>query len=243
MQTPRDLAEAFVVLAMLVLIAVLCECCIPNWSSASSRLLAPWEFVPSVGSVEIVSVTPGNTDVLVGASVEIAAEIKNPAGEPHRALLFVTAENEAESQSPMTADEKHQRFKLTVPSVLEAAASTAWRSAIRRRAIYTIGVREKPVVEGVEVTFRYPAYLGRKDETFSQKGLDLEAPQYTVAELRLRLSEPIAKGYLESGGERLSRPRRRGRQAAGGRHALVERTARTACGCSTTPATPTPIRG
>ena len=35
------------------------------------------------------------------------------------------------------------------------------------------------MVESVEVTFHYPAYLGRKDETISQKGLDLEAPQYT----------------------------------------------------------------
>ena len=63
-----------------------CQMWIPNWGSAASRLLAPWEFVPSVGSVKIVRVTPGNTEVLVGESVEIAAEIENPDGKPHRGL-------------------------------------------------------------------------------------------------------------------------------------------------------------
>ena len=144
--------------------------------------------------MEIVSVTPGNTEVLVGTSVEIAAEIKNPAGKPHRAVLLSLPTNEQESPLPMTADEKHRRYKATVPSVLKPLK---YRLEIgdSQTQVYAVGVREKPVVESVEVTFHYPAYLGRKDETFSQKGLDLEAPQYTVAELRLRPSVPIAKGY------------------------------------------------
>lgn len=201
MQTPRDLAESFAVLALLVATAVVCEMLIPNWSSAASRLLAPWRFVPSVGAVEILRVVPGNTDVLVGQSVELSAEIDNPEGKPHRAVLFVAPNGDAESQLPMTADEKRQWFRLTVPSVLKPFTYRLEIGDSQTQA-YTVGVREKPVVESVEVTFRYPAYLGRKTDTFGQKGLDLEAPQYTVAELRLRTSVPVAKGYLESGGER-----------------------------------------
>jgi len=197
MQTPRDLAESGIVLALLVVVAVLGNMWIPNWGSAASRLLKPWEFVPSVGKVEIVSVTPGNTEVLVGTSVEIAAEIKNPESLPHRATLFVTGEGEKESPLPMAADEKHQRYKLAVPSIVKPLK---YRLEIgdSQTTLYTVGVREKPVIEKVQATFRYPAYLGRKNETFTQKGLDLEAPQYTVAELRLRPSVPIAKGYLQS---------------------------------------------
>ena len=40
--------------------------------------LRAWEFVPSVGSVEITRVTPGNVEVLPGESVEIAAEVRSP---------------------------------------------------------------------------------------------------------------------------------------------------------------------
>ncbi len=201
MHTPRDLAESFGVLAVLVVIAVAGAIWIPNWSSAASRLLAPWTFVPSVGAVKILNVTPGNTDVLVGDSVEIAAEIANPDGKPHRATLWVTPEKEAESPLAMMADEKHQRYRLTVPSLLKPLK---YRVEIgdSQTQVYAVGVREKPVVETVEATFHYPAYLGRKAETVGQKTLDLETPQYTLAELRLRLSAPVAKGYLESDGER-----------------------------------------
>jgi hypothetical protein len=201
MQTPRDLIESLILLAMLVTAAVVCERYIPNWASAASRLLKPWQFVPSVGSVEIVGVTPGNADVLVGESVEIAADIRNPEGKPHRGLLLAASDGEPESPMPMTADEKHEHYRLTVPSVLKPLK---YRLEIgdSQTEVFRIAVREKPVVESVEVAFRYPAYLGRKSETIRQKGLDLEAPQYTVAELRLRLSAPVARGYLESAGER-----------------------------------------
>jgi hypothetical protein len=203
MQTPRDLAETLAILAMLIATAVVCQRSIPNWSSAASRLLAPWAFVPSVGAVEILSVSPGNTAVLVGASLDIAAEINNPEGKPHRALLFVTPDKEAESQLPMIADEKHRQYKLTVPSVLKPFV---YRLEIgdSQTPAYSVDVCEKPVVDSVEATFRYPAYLGRKTETISQRGLDLEAPQYTVAELRLRPSVPVANGYLEAEGERFA---------------------------------------
>ena len=139
--------------------------------------------------------------MLVGQSVEIAAEIKNPEGKPHRGLLWVAPDGESESQFSMTADEKHLRYKFTVPSVLKAFKYRLEIGDSQTQA-YAVGVREKPVVESAEVTFHYPAYWGRKDDTFSQKGLDLEAPQYTVAELRLHPSVPVAKGYLESEGER-----------------------------------------
>jgi hypothetical protein len=201
MQTPRDLVESCGLLILLVATAVVCETLIPNWSSAASRLLAPWKFVPSVGSVEILKVTPGNTDVLVGQSVEIAAEIKNPEGKPHQAALFVTPKGEAESRLDMTADEKHVQYKFTVASVLKPFTYRLEIGDSQTQA-YTVSVTEKPVVESAEITFRYPRYLGRKNETLGQKGLDLEAPQYSVAELRLRPSVPLSKGYLESGGER-----------------------------------------
>ena len=201
MQTPRDLVESFSVLVALVVIAVVCELFIPNWSSAASRLLAPWEFVPSIGSVEIVRVTPGNSDVLLGQSVEITAEIKNPENTAHHAVLFITPKDEPESELLLTADEKHQFYKLTVSTVLKPFK---YRLEIgdSQSEKYGIDVREKPVVDSVEVVFHYPAYLGRKSETMAQKGMDLDAPQYTVAELRMRTSSPVAKGYLESDGTR-----------------------------------------
>jgi hypothetical protein len=203
MQTPRDLAESLVALAVLIVAAVLCQAWIPSWGSAASRLLTPWSFVPSVGSVKIVRVTPGNTEVLIGESVEVTAEIENPAGKPHRACLLVAADGQPESKLAMTADKKHMQYRASVSAILKPLR---YRLEIgdSQTQRYSIGVREKPAIEGVELTLHYPAYLGRKDETLRPQGLDVEAPQYTLAEMRLRTSTPVVRGYLESGKEQFS---------------------------------------
>jgi len=79
MQTPRDLFESFVLLALVLGLAVLCSAVVPAWGSSTRRILHPFTFVPSLGSVKIVKITPGDTDVLIGSSLQIAAEIDNPA--------------------------------------------------------------------------------------------------------------------------------------------------------------------
>jgi len=217
MQTPRDLGESLCALGLLVAVAVVCHLLVPNWGSAANRLMKPWEFVPSVGSVQILEVTPEDTEVLLGASLEITAEIVDrPEGNPYRATLFVIPEGESETALPMaaedrytvkvtrsgsTVDEPRRRYKLTLPSVLKPLTYRLEIGDSQTRE-YTVSVGEKPTVKEVEVTFRFPAYLGRPQETFVQKQADLEAPQYTVAELRIRPSVPIARGHIESQGQR-----------------------------------------
>jgi hypothetical protein len=211
MQTPRDLAESLAVLATLIVVAVVCQMWIPSWASAASRLLAPWSFVPSVGSVKIVRVTPGNAEVLVGDGVEIAAEIENPAAKPHRGCLFIASDDQPESKLPLTADKGHKLYKVAVPAILKPFR---YRLEIgdSQTQQYSIVVRQKPAIEGVELTLHYPPYLDRKDEIIRQQGLDIEAPQYTLAVLRLRTSTPVDHGCLESGKEQY-----RGRTSDDGR--------------------------
>jgi hypothetical protein len=217
MQTPRDLGESLCALGALLVLGVLCHLLFPNWGSAANRLMKPWEFVPSVGRVKIVKVTPEDTDVLVGASLEITAEIVDrPEGDPYRATLYVTPEGGEEDAVPMAADERRtvkvadggetrdeprRLYRLTLPSVVKPLAYRIEIGDSQTRE-YSVGVREKPTIEEVEVTFRFPRYLARPDETFVQKDADLEGPQYTVAELHIRPSVPIARGYIESEGQR-----------------------------------------
>jgi len=201
MQTPRDLGESFVVLGALIAIAVICQLCFPNWGSAMNRLMKPWQFVPSVGSVEILSVKPGNTEILVGSSIEVVAEIRNPEKKPLKGTLFVTPDQEAETAMPMSADKKFGQYRLALPSVLKPLK---YRLEIgdSQTPIYTVGLRQKPTFDEVKVTFRYPAYLGRAPESFVQKQADLEAPQFTAAELQIRPQLPIAKGHVQVGTEK-----------------------------------------
>lgn len=199
MQTPRDLAESFLLLGGLLALAALGSWLAPNWGTALSRLLQPWRFVPSVGSVAIVQVTPGNSDVLLGSSVTVEVEIRNPAATPYRATLFLTPVGESTTALPMTAREDNRVYRFTLPTV---AKPLDYRLEIgdSQTAVYHLGVRQKPAVAGGRVTYRYPRYLKREAETISLSSLDLEAPQYTVAELQIRPTVPIAEGRLRCGG-------------------------------------------
>jgi len=202
MQTPRDLVESLVLLGVLIAAAIVCQRTIPNWGSAASRLLSPWEFVPAVGKVGVIEVAPKDTEILIGASQEITAEIKNPQALAYDARIFIKPEGEEESNQPLIGDDKHRRYKYTLPAVLKPVK---YRLEIgdSQTPIYTIQVREKPTVSEVAVTYRFPAYLNRKDETLTQKTADLEALQYSMAELQIRPTTPIAKGHILLEGQEL----------------------------------------
>jgi hypothetical protein len=179
-------------------VALLCQWSVPAWGSAAARLMTPWRFVPSVGTVEILEVIPGkDVEVLVGSSLQIAAVIDNPDGTPHPAAVLIDPGGRQTSR-PMTAEEGHRRYTLSLPSVVEPLD---YRLEIgdSQTEVYHVDVRQKPTVARVEVTFTYPAYLHRVPETFVQQQADLEAPQYTVAELRIHTSVPVAEGHVELG--------------------------------------------
>jgi hypothetical protein len=199
MQTPRDLAESMVLLLTLVGLALLGQAMFPNWASAAGRLLKPWTYVPSVGTVRIVSVKPGDTEILVDTSLEITAEIENPEGKSYEGTLFVAPEGEPETAIAMSLDENATHYKASLPSVLKPLV---YRVEIgdSQSQKYTVKVREKPTIAEVGVTLQYPEYLGRPAESFTQRDPDLEAPQYTVAELRIRPSAEIASGQIIADG-------------------------------------------
>jgi hypothetical protein len=203
LQTPRDLCEALIVLGILIALAIFAGAKIPNWGSAASRLFSPLQFVPSVGKTGEITVLPGNAEVLVGGTVDVTAAIQNDEKTPYAARLFAQADGEAESALPMTGDENHRRYRLTIPSIRKPFR---YRLEIgdSQTPVFRVAVREKPVVEEVAVTYRFPGYLGRKQETVKQPAADLEAPQYTEAELAVRPSTPIEQGYAEIDGKRIT---------------------------------------
>ncbi|MDW8039048.1 MAG: hypothetical protein RMI90_13570, partial [Thermoguttaceae bacterium] len=208
MQTARDLAEASGVLAVLIGIAFLCHLMIPNWGSAGSRLMSPWKFVPSIGRVKILEVQPGDTELLVGSNLTVTAKIANPDGQPQPAQLFVLYEGEKqEATLPMLPDSEakpaHTVYRATVPSVMKPFQ---YRLEIgdSQSTIYTVKLCEKPAIQEVQIRIRYPGYLRRPEAVFEQRHADLEAPQYSEAELRIRPSVPIQRGWIQLEGKEYS---------------------------------------
>lgn len=200
MQTPRDLAESLAALALVVLVALVCSLLVPNWGSAATRLMKPWEFVPSVGKVKI-QVSPGNTEVLIGSNVEIVGRVTNADGTPYAGTLFIRPEGGEETALELAPDEKYATWRATLPSITEPLY---YRLEIgdSQTEIFSIQVRQKPTIKQVEVTYTYPEYTRLPPHRASKVDADLDAPQGTVAELRIEPSTPIASGHVDLEGQR-----------------------------------------
>ena len=105
-------------------------------------------------------------------------------------------------------------YTLTIPTVTPLSYRLEIGDSQTRR--YQVGVIEKPTIDEVEVALSYPTYLGRAAETRVQATADLEAPQFTIAELRIRPSIPITKGHIDAEGLIYS-----GQLQAGGQRMVV----------------------
>jgi len=198
MQTPRDLFESFLLFGGILALALVLNGLVPTWASSTRRLLHPFSFVPSVGSVKIVGVSPGDADVLVGSSLQVAAQIENPARKAMPATLYIRQADKTESAIAMLPDEKNQTYLAALSQVL---APLQYRLQIgdSQTRLFKVSVHEKPTVKAVEVTYEYPAYLERPRETVEHNHADLEAPQFTWAQLKIHPSTSIASGHLQMG--------------------------------------------
>jgi hypothetical protein len=194
-QTPADLLEHLGLLLAVCLGAAIIMTLAPVGNSVTHRLLRPWQYVPQEGTVKILEVTPGDAEILAGASLEIAARIENPKGRPYPATLVVFPAQGAISRQVLLANEAHDRFVAAIPTVLQPLK---YRVEIgdSQSPQFHVNIFEKPTVESVDVVYLFPSYLEKPDETVQQKHGDLKAPQYTTVELQLHANTDIASGYL-----------------------------------------------
>ncbi len=195
MQTPRDLLDSSLVLAAVLGFGLLMNAIVPTWASSSRRLLHPFTFVPSVGSVKIADVIPGDGEVLIGSNLQISARIDGPAANALPATLFVRQAGKPEAALAMLPGADNRTYLAALSQVL---APLEYRLQIgdSQTRLYRVSVYEKPTIADVEVTYDFPAYLERPRETVKQDHADLEAPQFTEAELKVHPSTPIARGHL-----------------------------------------------
>ena len=197
LQTPRDLVEFGAALALLITAAVAVSMLVPTWRSSMDRLFTPWQFVPQTGSIQILEVSPGDAEILVGSRLEIAAKIADPGQlQPLGTLFFKLQGESTESTRSMSSNETHDSFVCNLPAITKPLEYRV-RIGDSESDIYCVGVREMPTVRDVEVTYEYPSYLDKPSLTVHQKHSDLDAPQFTMAHIQFDCSTEIARGYAQ----------------------------------------------
>jgi hypothetical protein len=217
MQTPRDVGEATAALAGVLVLGGLCSLVVPGWGVATRRVLHPWAFVPASGSVRVLKVAPGDTEVLLGSALDVSAEVDDAGGRASRsAWLFVRPDGGRESRVPMRADASGRRFAASVPQLVGPVAYRLEIGDTQTRR-YAVGVYRRPTVAAVAVTYEFPAYLDRPSRTVRQAHGDLQAPAGTRAMLAITPAGRVVGGEVRIDGRRES-----GRLSADGRTLAVE---------------------
>ena len=146
---------------------------------------------------------PGDADVLIGSSLQISAEIDNPKHKALPATLYVRQPGKPETALAMLPDDTNGKFLAALSQVL---SPLQYRLQIgdTQTSLYQVTVYERPTVAQVEAAYDFPAYLARPRETVKQNQGDLEAPQFTKAELKIHPSTPIARGNLVIDGQEIA---------------------------------------
>lgn len=194
-QTPADLWEHLGLLFAVCVGVAVTLLLAPVGSSVTHRLLSPWQYIPQQGAVKILEVTPGNTDILAGTSLEIAARIENPDRRSYPATLVVMPSQGPVARQVLLANQDNDRFVAAIPAVLKPLE---YRLEIgdSQSPQFHVNIFEKPTVESLNVVYEYPSYLGKADESVQQQHGDLKAPEYTTADLRIHANTDIASGHL-----------------------------------------------
>ena len=201
---------AAVVVAVMAYVLLSSKPLLPTFA----RILAPWASISAPSRVEIVTVTPGDADVVHGEPVKITVEAANLRLDDEAFVLLSTANGRRRNQRiAMLGGEQTNIRSIEVP----ASGSGLLHDAKYRVAIgdaiseeYHLKVYAAPRIEVASVLYDYPEYTGLEDRTVKQQG-DLKAVEGTRVTVVVEANQEIAKARLnmENAADRTLQPRQR----------------------------------
>lgn len=175
------------------LIVVLTLAAPQGFRDASIRLFSPGTTFERPAPFAL-AVTPGNIEVTRGDSLTIIA---TASGETLPEIvtfeLGVPGESSLRSQS-VRSDASgrflHQEHNLRLPLRYRAVAGSVWSPW------FHVTVIDRPILRNLQVTLRPPAYTGLPAEQLPPGTGNITALQGTVANIRVRSSDPDVTAWL-----------------------------------------------
>ena len=142
-------------------------------------------------------ITPGEIEVLQGASVQVIAELsRDPLKQD--VTLFVKSDRSDWEKLPMTGVERIYTFAAGIEDIntpLEYYVAVADDASKH----YRVSVRKRLKVVGLEMTTEYPAYLRRPPVTVQAYSGDVATLKGSKVTLNVKTNQPITEGKLVMG--------------------------------------------
>jgi len=165
-----------------------------NYAFGLRDLWVGWAF-PGLLPPQSIEVLPGDDGIRLGGNVRVQASMQGFA--PVDAWLHARFGDDDWQQVPMVpADEG---FEFTFFSVRQPLQYYVSANNVRSPT-YDVRVVDLPVIENLALTFHYPDWTGRPDETRDPGG-DIRAIADTEVEVTVTADRPMTPGALIVGDE------------------------------------------
>ena len=160
-----------------------------NYAYGVRHLWFGWAF-PGLLPPQSIEVSPGDDGIRKGGSVNVRAVMQG--FEPAQAWVHARF-GDAEWQEVEMSD-LSENFEFTFFSVREPLEYFVSAANVRSPT-YRVNVVDLPVVEKLVMTYRFPEWTGKSEETVDPGG-DVRAIAETEVEIRLSADRPMTPGEL-----------------------------------------------
>lgn len=195
-----------------ILVALTAVCALYRFLSpkdliaSAGRVLIPWSEIAIPSRVEILQITPGDTQIARGERLSISAEVLGLAADEPVRLFYSTADQQIVGQElPMsTAVQGGSRFSCQVPGRVGARGShgveqnfSYWVVAGDAQSPhYQVTVFARPTLVVNKLRYDYPAYTGYPSRTTEHTG-DIRAVEGTRVTLFAEANQSIQSAHVD----------------------------------------------
>ncbi|MBE3095579.1 MAG: hypothetical protein IMZ44_00445 [Planctomycetes bacterium] len=171
-----------------------------RFSSAALQILMPFQKVPSVGDVRFLEIRPGNAAWIKGEPLEIEAVIDDRSGRAMPASIDISeaAGGRFLKKELVRAVDKPDRFSFRISQVLQPFSYSLSVGGTESEN-YKITLREPPLIDRIDVVYKYPDYTGLVPQKVDGSGGEVRCLLGTMVEMTVRASTAIDGGSLTFG--------------------------------------------
>ncbi|TWT33605.1 hypothetical protein KOR34_34370 [Posidoniimonas corsicana] len=201
----RVVRMAAVMVGLLAAVAVYTLASTKDPFTTAARIVAPWAKIAPPSRVRITDVTPGDTTLVEGQTLDIEARVDGLAdGEQVDVVLTSDDGQRLDDRQPLTFDEGVNRFTLSLPTLAEPGKRAGLSGRVRYRVeagdgrtpTFVVNVLPAPAIVVGSVDYRFPAYTGLLDYTQEKSG-DLRAIEGTRVTLHAQANTTLESAYVD----------------------------------------------
>jgi len=169
-------------------------------SNAFQRLIRPFTYTPVVGSVRIVRVSPGDTEVFYGEDLVVSAEVQTDRTDVEGLIIYKfedQAEPVTKTMSPIGAAQPGAAGQF-VYHVKDVRAPLEYRLKIGDSETrgYKVSIARRPEIERVDLVYEFPPYTKLKDLVESNSRGNIRAVKGSRVTVKVASTKDLKKGSL-----------------------------------------------